>query len=66
MKRFVSSLALIILTSASAAQTRAQDPVQPLLKQLDSKDADARFDALMQLADLGPKAAPAIEYWKSM
>ncbi len=58
MKHFIAFL-LIWITAAATA--RAQNPVESLLKKLDSKKSDTRFDALMALADLGPQAAPATD-----
>jgi HEAT repeat protein len=57
--RFTFPFALLAMTLVGALAP-AQN-LKPLLKKLDSKKADVRFDALMQLADLGPKAAPATD-----
>lgn len=59
MRRFTLPFACCLLL-ALPAWTPAQD-LKTLLKKLDSPDAEIRFDALMQLADLGPKAAPATD-----
>ncbi len=40
---------------------RAQDSIEPLLKELDAKDRAVRLDAMKRLASLGPKAGPAID-----
>ncbi len=42
------------------AHPQTIDPVPKLLKLIKSKDAEKRSEALMELAELGPKAEPAI------
>jgi HEAT repeat protein len=53
---------ILILSPASLAQTTiAQDAINSLLKQLDSKNAKQKVEALKRLAELGPQAAPATD-----
>jgi hypothetical protein len=58
MKHFI--VLACLLASFLEASAQAPDQVAELLTQLKSKKADARTAALTTLADLGPKAAPAI------
>jgi HEAT repeat protein len=59
MKRIFYGFVLI-LAGFPMLFAQAPDPTVQLLKELKSKNPEKRSAALMALADLGPKAAPAI------
>ncbi len=58
MTRIIAIVCLFIISLQAQAQI---DPVPKLIKQLKSKKADTRTAAMMALAELGPKAAPAVD-----
>src|SRR5207249_3151346 len=68
MKKLLAVVALCLCAAVPWLQdTASQDkPAAPptleaLLKQLDHKDVEVRVQAMMELAEFGPKAAPALK-----
>src|SRR5207253_11394916 len=58
----VLAATLVVLLPLRAGQTKAPatDRVQALLKDLEDDDEAIRLEAVTALADLGPRAAPAV------